>query len=357
MSNSSQPGRELPLPEFYDPANASRWDYSPDQQLLSERAVTWRAEHRLAPSAQDAARVHLVLIDLQKDFCFPEGTLYVGGRSGRGALEDNDRTARFIYRNLAHLTEITCTLDTHYPLQIFSAAFWLDDAGNQPPAHSEVKLDDIRFSRLRPNPALARWVADGDEEWLRRQVEFYCAELERGGRYTLYLWPPHCIAGSEGHALAGVIHEARIFHSYTRLSPARVAVKGEHPLTEFYSAIHPEVATTFDGKPLAAPNTTFLEALGSADAVILAGQAASHCVRATADDLLAHLDKDDLGKIYLLTDCMTSIAVPAPDRPGEFAFDFTPQTEAAFARFEAAGIHLVQSTTPMAEWPDFPGAG
>lgn len=355
MSSSPRLGRELPLPDFYDPAHASRWEYAPDQQALSERALAWRDEHRLAPAADDATRVHLVLIDLQKDFCFPEGTLYVGGRSGRGALEDNDRTARFIYRNLARLTEITCTLDTHYPLQIFFPAFWLDEAGNQPPPHTEVKLDDLRSGRLRPNPALARWVAQGDEEWLRRQVEFYCAELERGGRYTLYLWPPHCIAGSEGHALAGVIHEARLFHAYARLSPAQVAVKGEHPLTEFYSAIHPEVATTSEGKPLAAPNTTFLEALGSADAVILAGQAASHCVRATAEDLLAHLDRRDLGKIYLLTDCMTSIAVPDPARPGEFLFDFTPGAEAAFARCEAAGMHLVQSTTPMAEWPDFPG--
>jgi nicotinamidase-related amidase len=354
MPSFSRPVRELPVPGFYDPAHAARWDYTPDQQALSERAVEWRERHALIASAEDAARVHLVLIDLQKDFCFPEGTLYVGWRSGRGALEDNDRTARFIYRNLGALTEITCTLDTHYPLQIFSPAFWLDEEGKQPPAHSQVTLADLRAGRLRPNPAVARWVAGGDEAWLRRQVEYYCEELERGGRYTLYLWPPHCIAGSEGHALAGVIHEARLFHSYARLAPAQVAVKGEHPLTEFYSAIHAEVPTTFDGKPLAAPNITFLEALGTADAVILAGQAASHCVRSTADDLLAHLDKEALGKIYLLTDCMTSIAVPSAERPGEFVVDFTPQAEAAFERFAEAGMHLVQSTTPLAEWPGFP---
>ena len=27
-----------------------------------------------------------MLIDVQKDFCFPEGTLYVAGRSGTGAI-------------------------------------------------------------------------------------------------------------------------------------------------------------------------------------------------------------------------------------------------------------------------------
>jgi nicotinamidase-related amidase len=345
----------LPVPEFYDPAHASQWSYSPDQEALMERAAEWRIHHRLATSSNDAANVHLVLVDPQKDFCFPEGTLFVGGRSGRGAIEDNDRIARFIYRNLGVLTEITCTLDTHYPNQIFSPSFWLDESGTPPPAHTEVTVADLRSGRFRPNPALAKWVAGGDEEWLRRQVEYYCEELERRGQFTLYLWPPHCIAGSEGHAIAGVIHEARLFHSYARLSPGRVAVKGEHPLTEFYSAIRPEVMTTFEGEPLAEPNTTFLEALASADAVILAGQAASHCVRATAEDLMAHLDPSELGKIYLLTDCMTSIAVPDPDRPGEFLFDFTPRAEATFARAAEAGMHLVESTTPIAEWPDFPG--
>lgn len=354
MSRSVRSGGELPVPGFYDPANASSWSYGPDQEALVGEAAEWRSEHGIAPASEDRRRVHLVLIDLQKDFCFPEGTLYVGGRSGRGALEDNDRIARFIYRNLGRITEITCTLDTHYPLQIFSPSFWLDESGEVPPAHTEVTLEDVRAGRLRPNPAIARWVAGADEEWLQRHVEYYCEQLERGGRYTLYLWPPHCMAGSEGHALAGVIHEARLFHSYTRLSPARVAVKGEHPLTEFYSAIHPEVGKTFDGKPLAAPNTTFLEALGSADAVILAGQAASHCVRSTAEDLVEHLDEESLGKIYIMTDCMTSIAVPSPDKPGEFVVDFTSAAEAAFERAAEAGIHLVESTTPLEEWPDFP---
>lgn len=353
--SSARRGTELPIPDFYDPAHAESWSYAPDQEQLAERAARWSQEHDIAPAASDTARVHLVLVDMQKDFCFPEGTLYVGGRSGRGALEDSDRTARFIYRNLDVITEITCTLDTHYPLQIFSTAFWLDESGNPPPAHTEVTVDDVRSGRLRPDPAVARWVAGGDEEWLRRQVEYYCEELERGGRYTLYLWPPHCMAGSEGHSLVGVIHEARLFHSYARISPARVSVKGENALTEFYSAIHAEVATTFDGKPLAAPNTTFLEALGTADAVIIAGQAKSHCVRATAEDLLKHLDREALGKVYLLTDCMTSIAVPDPERPGEFAVDFTPRAEEAFQRFAEAGIHLVESTTPITEWPDFPG--
>ena len=55
---------------------------------------------------------------------------------------------------------------------------------------------------------------------IQRRVEFYCAELEAAGKYTLYLWPPHCLLGSDGHALAGVIHEARLFHAFTGGSKA-----------------------------------------------------------------------------------------------------------------------------------------
>jgi nicotinamidase-related amidase len=347
-------GQWLPVPDFYRTEHAGQWSYRPDAQALLPRALAWRDEHGLGPSAGDARRIHLLLVDLQKDFCFPGGTLYVGGRSGRGAIDDNDRIARFIYRNLDVITDITCTMDTHVPYQIFSPAFWIDIDGRTPPPHREVTLDDVRSGRLRPNPAVAAWFGTGEPEWLQRQVEHYCRELERTGKYTLYLWPPHCLLGSDGYALAGVIEEARLFHAFARLSRAGVEVKGTTPLTEYYSVIGPEVLTSFDGTPLARKNTDFLRILFTADAVLIAGQAASHCVRSTIEDLLAHLGDYPAHKVYLLEDCMSAVAVPDPGRPGEFVFDFTPQAEEALVRFRAAGMHVVSSTTPMAEWPDFP---
>ena len=55
---------------------------------------------RITAAAADKPNVHLLLIDVQKDFCFPRGSLYVGGRSGRGAMDDNRRIAEFVYRNM-----------------------------------------------------------------------------------------------------------------------------------------------------------------------------------------------------------------------------------------------------------------
>ncbi len=350
---------ELPTPELFDESHAREWSYSPDQQVLHEAAVAWRREHELSPASEGGSRVELLLIDVQKDFCFPEGSLYVGGRSGEGALDDNARLARFIYANLANLSDITCTLDTHYPYQIFFPAFWRDRAGAPLAPHREIHAEEIRAGDVVPNRDITSWVSEGDADWLRRQAEFYCDELERAGKYTLYLWPPHCLLGSAGHALAGVIHEARLFHAFARSAAGGIEVKGGHPLTENYSVLSPEVLKRHDGgAPLAERNLRLGKRLLEADMLVVAGQAASHCVRSSIDDLLDQIREEDpklARKVFVLRDCMSSVAVANPERAGEFLFDFTPQAEAALGRYAEAGMHLVESTTPMHEWPGTAG--
>ena len=66
---------ELPVPDFYAPKHAAEWCYRPDAGALFTCAADWRREHRIVPAAADRARVHLLLVDLQKDFCLPEGSL------------------------------------------------------------------------------------------------------------------------------------------------------------------------------------------------------------------------------------------------------------------------------------------
>ncbi|HEX2204611.1 MAG TPA: hypothetical protein VHG91_14980 [Longimicrobium sp.] len=344
---------QLPLPAFYDAAHASRMDYAPDPQAVFDAAQTYRAAHGLTSAADDAVKVHLLLIDMQKDFCFPGGSLYVGGRSGRGAMEDADRIARFVYANLGAISEITCTLDTHFPFQVFFASFWEDADGRPLAPHREITGEQIRSGAVRPAAGVAGWLADGDEGWLRDYVAHYAAELERAGKYALYLWPPHCLVGSDGHALAGVIHEARLFHAYARHARNGVALKGENAFTENYSVFAPEVLTRHDGTPLpgARRDTELVRGLLAADAVIVAGEAASHCVKSSVEDLLADIQAHDpalAAKVWVMRDCMSSVTVP--DGRGGFLADYTPQAEAALARFAAAGMHVVDSTTPLAEW-------
>ena len=342
----------LPLPPVFDPRHAADYGYRPDAAAIASLAAGWRAQHRLRASATDETRIHLLLIDVQKDFCFPEGTLYVAGRSGTGAIDDSRRIAELIYRNLGAITEITTTLDTHLAFQIFFPSFWLERSDAPPPAHRVVTSDQIAAGEIRPNPAVAKWLCGGNYTWLCKQVLHYTRELERAGKYQLYLWPLHCLLGSDGHALAGILHEARLFHAFARTAQSTVEVKGGNPLTENYSVLRPEVLSRFDGAALAQRNAGFVQTLLAADAVVIAGQAASHCVKSTIDDLLGEIAAHDprlASKVYLVTDCMS--AVTDPDGKGGFAADFTDQADAALQRFADAGMHLVTSTTPIASWP------
>ena len=343
---------QLPLPALFDGKRAADYAYRPDAQKVAAEAQDWRAQHALKPSASDETRVHVLLIDVQKDFCFPEGSLYVAGRSGTGAVDDSRRIAEMIYRNLGAITDVTTTLDTHLAYQIFFPSFWLDKGDTPLTPYRVVTSDQIQAGEVRPNPAMAKWLCGGNYTWLCKQTLHYTKELEKAGKYQLYLWPPHCLLGSDGHALAGIVHEARLFHAFARTSQSNVEVKGGNPLTENYSVLRPEVLSRFDGAALAQRNTQFVSTLLAADAVIIAGQAASHCVKSTIDDLLDEIAAQDISlakKVYLVTDCMSAVTVP--DGKGGLAADFTPQADQALAKFANAGMNLVRSTDPISSWP------
>ncbi len=344
--------RELPLPPFYDPSSAGRWEHRADPQALSEAARAWADEHAVLPSGEDAFDLHLLLVDEQKDFCLPEGALYVGGRSGRGAVDDTRRLVEWIYRNLASVTRITATLDTHLAFQIFFPSFWVDREGRGLSPHRVITAAEVRAGVVRPSPAVAAWLALGDEGWLAAEVLHYCESLERAGKYQLYLWPPHCLVGGDGHTLVGAVQEARLFQSYARGAQSWTELKGSNPLTENYSVLRPEVLSRHDRKPLGERNAALVESLLASGALVVAGQASSHCVKSTLEDLLDEIRARDprlASRVYLLVDCMSPVAVP--DRSGGFVADFTEEAQAALDTFARAGVHLVASTDPLRSWP------
>jgi nicotinamidase-related amidase len=83
------------------------------------------------------------------------------------------------------------------------------------------------------------------------------------------------------------------------------------------------------------------------DAVIIAGQAKSHCVAWTIDDLLKETivsDKKLTEKVYLLEDCTTPVVIPG-------VIDYTEQANEAFQKFADEGMHVVCSSDPIASWP------
>ena len=339
--------RELPVPPHFDASRVGEiWRVSYEERAREARI--WARTHGVAPAPGDEFRIGLVCVDVQNTFCIPGFELFVGGRSGTAAVDDNRRLAEFVYRNLGTLTAIVPTLDTHRSMQIFHAIFLVDDDGRHPEPYTLVSPEDVESGRWRVNSAAAE-SSGVDPDYAQRHLLHYTRTLARRGKYRLTVWPYHAMLGGIGHALVPAIEEAIFFHAIARSSQTGFEVKGEEPLTEHYSMLGPEVLVGPDGKPIGSANVGLTRRLLSFDAVIIAGQAKSHCVAWTIDDLLEG-DQDRkralAPRTYLLEDCTSPVVVPG--------MDYTDEADQAFERFGAAGMHVVRSTDPIETWPDLP---
>lgn len=331
---------QFPIPPHFNPLKVSEVWRVPYQQLAPE-AELWAKQQDISVSANDKVNICLLLIDVQNTFCIPDFELYVRGKTGTGAVEDNQRLCEFIYRNLGIITKIIPTLDTHNTMQIFHPIFWVNKDGNHPiPAATNITLSDIEAGIWQINPVVANSITQGDYGLLEKQVFHYVKKLSLDGKYPLTIWPYHSMLGGIGHALVSSVEEAIFFHSIARQTQTQFELKGENPLTENYSILRPEVLTGFDDQPIAHKNTNLIKQLLEYDAVIIAGQAKSHCVAWTIDDLLTEINQVDstlTRKIYLLADCTSPVVVPG-------VVDYTEQANTAFNRFADAGMHIIQST-------------
>ena len=335
---------ELSIPDHFDPVRVGEvWRVPYQQRSLA--AQDWANQHQLQPAAQDTRRICLLAIDVQNTFCIPEFELFVAGQSGMGAVADTVRLCEFVYRNLGKITTIVPTLDTHTATQVFHPIFWVNAAGEHPIPMTMISLDEVRQGKWRVNPSIAATLAIAPE-----QVEgfalHYVNRLSQDGKYPLTIWPYHSMLGGIGHALVSAFEEACFFHTIARQCQTRFEIKGNNPLTENYSVLRPEVLVDGSGQAIAEKNFALIQLLLAYDAVIVAGQAKSHCVAWTVDDLLAEIQPIDpalVQKVYLLEDCTSPVVVPG-------VIDFTEQAETAYQRFAAAGMHIVRSTEAIDRW-------
>lgn len=334
----------LPIPPSFEPDSVGELRRVPYERLAGE-AERWAREHSLQPVSEDRFRLCLLAVDVQNTFCLPEFELFVAGRSGTGAVDDNRRLCEFIYRNLDAITHVIPTLDTHEAVQIFHPIWLLDADGNHPPPYTLVSADDVETGRWKVNPAVAE-IVGRDHAYLERHLLHYTRELERGGKYNLTVWPYHAMLGGVGHALVPAVEAALFFHTVARFAQPRLEIKGQNPLTEHYSILGPEVTTGPDRGRIGERNHGLVDHLVNFDAVVIAGQAKSHCVAWTIEDLLEAQGRERhlAERVYLLEDCTSPVVVPG-------AVDYTDEADAAFERFADAGIHVVRSTEPLESWP------
>jgi len=326
---------KLPVPNFFNPEKTTHvWRVPYEQRSVDAKA--WAHQHGLQPASTDQTCTWLMLIDVQNTFCIPDFELYVGGRSGQGAVEDNTRLCEFIYNNLGDITHITATMDTHSAMQVFHAVFFVDKNGKHPSPYTDIHAEELRDGKWTFNPSLANG---------QQMMIHYADELQKKGKYALTIWPYHALLGGIGHALVSSVEEALFFHSMTRDTQYEIETKGNKPFTENYSVIGPEVLTGPMGETLGSHNRKFIEQLKKYDRLIVAGQAKSHCVAWTVQDLLNDINELDPAlakKVYLLEDCSSPVVVPG-------VVDHTDAANEAYARFVKAGMHIIQSTQQISK--------
>ncbi len=337
--------RPLPIPGHFDPEKVgSVWRVDYQQRAIDAKA--WAKQHKLQSTSDDSLHVALLLIDVQNTFCMPDFELFVAGQSGDGAVVDNQRLCGFIYQNLNRIGRIHLTMDSHRMAQIFHPFFWVDDKGDHPEPYTQISSADIAAKRWQINPRLrSRWGFDENDAALF--ATHYTGQLEKEGKFQHTIWPYHAMVGGIGHALVPAIEEAVFFHGIARDQPPEIILKGEAPLTENYSALAPEVMLAPDGTELSPMNLDLIDTLLTADRLIVAGQAKSHCVAWTLEDLLDEIEKRDSGlaqRVYLLEDCTSPVVIPD-------VIDYSESADKAFERFAEAGMHRVSTKVPMEQWP------
>ncbi|USN92443.1 MAG: hypothetical protein H6782_01355 [Candidatus Nomurabacteria bacterium] len=249
-------------------------------------------------------KVHLLVIDPQNDFMDqPKAALPVAG-----AMEDMKRLATMVDRVGAKLQKIHVTLDSHHLVDIAHPAFWRDNSGVSPNPLTIISSDAIKDGT---------WVPRRPE--LRNYATGYAEDLERAGKYQLMVWPPHCLIGSWGHNIQSDLSAALDRWSDARVRNVDFVTKGTNVLTEHYGALLAEVPIQND--PSTQLNGRFLQMLQEADVIAVAGEASSHCVKATVEQVADNIGEEHIKKFRLLRDAMSPVsAVTAPD--GSVIVDF-----------------------------------
>ena len=233
-------------------------------------------------------KTHLLAIDVQNDFCNPNGSLFVPG-----ADQDAVRLGDMINANLKKIDEIHVTLDSHRTVDVAHPIFWVDSRGKHPNPFTIISEDDlVNGVWTTTNPA-----------WRQRGID-YVKALAANGRYPLCIWPPHCRIGTWGHSIVKPVSDA-ILKWEEEFAIADFVTKGSNIFTEHYSALQADVPDPSDTET--GINTRLLEFLQAADVILISGEALSHCVASTVTDIANNFGEENIKKFVLLEDTCSNV--------------------------------------------------
>jgi nicotinamidase-related amidase len=239
----------------------------------------------------------LLIIDPQKDFM--TSSAFAGSLSVPGADEDMKRLAKYVESETPD--SIVITMDTHARMHIANPMYWVDAEGKNPGQFTLITVADVESGKWKTaNPEKQEWALH------------YVKELAKTNKFTLCIWPYHCIEGTEGHEVSELLKPSLDAWEAKTGKKVVYIYKGQNPDTEMYSGLKAEVVIPDD--PRTHLNQGLIDSFKPFDKIEIAGEAKSHCVASTAMDLIKALGSD-AKKVSLLENCMSS--VPGFEANGE----------------------------------------
>ena len=191
---------------------------------------------------------------------------------------------------------------------------WRDSDGNPPPDFTEITAQEMRDGKW--TPVLLQY---------KQRFIDYADALESSKKKKLCIWPPHCLIGSNGNAVFPVLFDALKKWEENNKKNVHYVSKGSNPFTEHYSAVKAEVTDPTD--PTTQLNTKLIQTIQDADVTWIAGEAGSHCVKETVEDIADGFGDDSyIKKLKLLTDAVSPVISPFVDFPAiqaQFIADLT----------------------------------
>ena len=256
----------------------------------------------------------LLVIDPQVDFCYAGFTITESILEGKtdeekaliielskpgalfvnGADKDMSRLAKAVKKISHKIWDIHVTLDSHHLLDIAHPLFWKGIDGKHPNPFTIISEQDVKDGV---------WTASIHE--LRNDALKYVSALAANKRYPLCIWPPHCLIGSNGYKIVPELFDA--FCEWEKDSKEIVdyVTKGSNFMTEHYSAVMADVPDPSD--PGTQLNTRLINILKEADRILIAGEASSHCLKFTIEDIANNIPlSSPLSEIFRFSEVLIS---------------------------------------------------
>jgi nicotinamidase/pyrazinamidase len=300
-------------------------------------------------------KIDLLLIDPQKDFIDTPGFRMdpatgkpILGKDNKpiplmgslpviGSYQDMQRMATFIRRAGPKLNDIHVTMDCHRLMDVAHPAWWraVDatkaggmDMRTMPTPGTQISESDIG----------TKWSPVIPQVYGRNAVEYfkeYVSTLEKTGKYKHTIWPPHCLIGTSGNNIQDDVAAALVEWEEQNIAVVDYVTKGSNPYTEHFGAVEAEVPDPHD--PSTMLNKNLVDTLEKTDMVFLGGEALSHCLRSTVEQIASNFSSDSIKKLCLLIDCSSPVIIPG-------VIDFTADAQKFVAEMQKRGMKVAKST-------------